>query len=334
MRKHSSKKLDMNSLLRSRNVLYVVFGLAMVNLFGYLMLHQLDAVAFFIIIGLITTYFSKNMIIVMLTSILSTFLLVQINMLGGNKEGIDETTTPDETTATSDETTTTPTAAPTTASTTAPTAAAKKNTGKKQAAPTPLMPAPQEKSAEQKAEKFTQQLNPARYNSADDDDVPRHKPKVDYASTLESAYDNLDKLLSSDAIKNMSEDTNRLAEKQQKLMGNIEKLTPIMDKASSVLQSIDVGGITGLMGGIQQRMKGFSKNKDEDEAAPTEVEGFEPMNEGMRMRNISPRMMYDFMPRSTQRSFDRMVNPTKPIYAPYRPSPAEEFAKSIFGIRR
>jgi hypothetical protein len=282
MPKHSSKKMDMNSLLKSRNVLYVVFAIAIVNLFGYLMWHQLDAVAFFIIIGLLTTYFSKNMIIVMLTSIISTFLLVQIKMLGGNKEGIDETTTPDETAdETADETTDeTPTAAAPApaAATTAP--KAKKPIGKKQAAPTPLMPAPQEKSAEQKAEKFTQQLNPARYNSADDDDVPRHKPKVDYAATLESAYDNLDKLLSSDAIKNMSADTNRLAEKQQKLMGNIEKLTPIMDKASSLLQNIDVGGITGLMGGIQDRMKSFSKNgvpeniPDVLESAPVKFEGF------------------------------------------------------------
>ena len=110
-----------------------------------------------------------------------------------------------------------------------------------------------------KEENFTQQLNPARYNASDDDDTPRHKPKVDYAATLESAYDNLDKLLSSDAIRNMSEDTGRLAQKQQLLMGNIEKLTPIMDKASSVLQNLDIGGISGLMSGIQDRMKGFGK---------------------------------------------------------------------------
>ena len=78
--------------------------------------------------------------------------------------------------------------------------------------------------------------------------------------TLESAYDNLDKLLSSDAIKNMSEDTGRLADKQKQLMSNIEKLTPIMDKASSVLSNLDMGGISGLMGGIQDRLKGFNKN--------------------------------------------------------------------------
>jgi hypothetical protein len=107
-----------------------------------------------------------------------------------------------------------------------------------------------------KKEKFTQQLSPARFNSSDDDDVPRHKPKIDYAATLESAYDNLDKLLSSDSIRNMSEDTGRLAEKQKLLMGNIEKLTPIMEKAGKVLEGLDVGSI---MGGLQDKLKGFEK---------------------------------------------------------------------------
>jgi predicted nuclease with TOPRIM domain len=93
-------------------------------------------------------------------------------------------------------------------------------------------------------------LNPARYNAADDDDVPRHKPKVDYSATLETAYDNLDKLLSSNAIKNMTEDTGRLAEKQKQLMGNIEKIQPVMEKAKGILESFDMGSISKLMENI------------------------------------------------------------------------------------
>ena len=245
MRKHLSKKMDLNALLRSQKVLYVVFFFAVINLFGYLMWHQLDAVAFFIIIGLLTTYFSKNMIIVMFTAMLSTFFLVQIKMLGGNKEGLEGMEEEKEDKKNTEEAPSMKDEKPAPASASKP-----KSDG------TETEAAPEKKSKE----RFTQQLNPARYNSADDDDMPQHKPKVDYAATLESAYDNLDKLLSSDAIKNMSEDTNRLAEKQHKLMSNIGKLTPIMDKASSLLQNIDVGGISGLMGGIQDRLKGFSKD--------------------------------------------------------------------------
>jgi len=93
MKRGSSKKMSMDSLsvlLRNRNVLYLVLFAAIASLFNFLMRKQLDAVAFFIIIGFITSYFSKNMIIVLLTSILSTFFLVQIKMLGGRvQEGMD-----------------------------------------------------------------------------------------------------------------------------------------------------------------------------------------------------------------------------------------------------
>jgi hypothetical protein len=111
-------------------------------------------------------------------------------------------------------------------------------------------------------EKFSQQITPARYNAADDDDMPRHKPKIDYAATLETAYDNLDKLLSSDAIKNMSADTGRLAEKQQMLMGNIEKITPIMEKAGSILKGFDMGAITKLMKNVGGSVSALKENRD------------------------------------------------------------------------
>ena len=92
MKRGSSKKMSMDSLsvlLRNRNVLYLVLFAAIASLFNFLMRKQLDAVAFFIIIGFITSYFSKNMIIVLLTSILSTFFLVQIKMIGGRvQEGM------------------------------------------------------------------------------------------------------------------------------------------------------------------------------------------------------------------------------------------------------
>lgn len=266
MKSRSSKKIDLQSLLRNRNVLYIVLFFSVMNLFCYLMMKQLDAVAFFIIIGFLTTYFSKNMIIVMLTSVLSTFFLVQIKMLGRVQEGMDtmkEKEDKEEEEEKEDEeedmegaetkerkTMSEPPSAMNTSEIPISNAMRENLTSIKD-----------EKGLQgKKPERFTQKLNPARYNASDDDTTPRHKPKIDYAATLETAYDDLDKLLSSDAIKNMSEDTGRLADKQKQLMSNIEKLTPIMDKASSVLSNLDMGGISGLMGGIQDRLKGFKKD--------------------------------------------------------------------------
>ena len=248
----------MSSLLKSRNTLYIVLFFSVANLFSYLMMKQLDAVAFFFISGFITSYFSKNMIIVMLTSMISTFFLVQIKILGTNvqegmvgaekKDGEDkaeevkeEDTHVDVMPTKTSKTTTTPPDAITTSD---------KPISKEGRAT--LTASKQETKGA--AEKFTQKLNPARYNDGDAEES-RHKPKIDYAATLESAYDNLDKLLSSDAIRNMASDTGRLAEKQQLLMGNIEKMTPIMEKAGSLLGNFDMSAITKLMGTVSKGIK-------------------------------------------------------------------------------
>jgi hypothetical protein len=277
----SLKKFDFKSLLKSRNALYLVLFLAVANLFSYLMMKQLDAVVFFIIIGFLTTYFSKNMIIVMLTSMISTFFLVQIKLLGSNVqeglEGMDATdasgnSVPSEKKETVAPSTKTAEAADTAADTTGTSAGSSPDALKSLlTSETPVSSAQRaaitkpangkleaNNTQSNKTEPFQQQLNPARYSASDDDDTPRHKPKIDYAATLESAYDNLDKLLTSDALRNMSADTGRLAEKQQQLMGNIDKMTPIMEKAGNILGKLDIGG---LMGGLQDKLKSFDKMK-------------------------------------------------------------------------
>jgi hypothetical protein len=277
--KRYAKKNEIAALLKNKNVLYVVLFFAIANLFSYLMLKQLDAVAFFIIIGFLTTYFSKNMIIVLLTSMLSTFLLVQINLLGKTQEGFDasgnsvEIAEADKTAdklaeadkldeadklAEADMPAAMPAVPAISAGAPPDPVSGTKPIDRKAA----ITPKPESKTSTAKTtEKFSQNITPARYSALDDDDAPRHKPKVDYAATLETAYDNLDKLLSSDAIRNMSADTGRLAEKQQLLMGNIEKITPIMEKAGSILQGFDMGAITKLMKNVGGNAKMLQDNR-------------------------------------------------------------------------
>ena len=73
---------------------------------------------------------------------------------------------------------------------------------------------------------------------------------LDDPNGYKNLYDNLDKLLSSDAIKSMTEDTGRLAEKQKQLMGSIEKIQPVMDKAKGILDGFDMTSISKMMESI------------------------------------------------------------------------------------
>ena len=69
-------KFNVNSLLKDKNVLRIVAILSVFNLLGYLMMQNLDAVAFFVIIGFLATYFSKNMIVVLIIAMVTTNFLV------------------------------------------------------------------------------------------------------------------------------------------------------------------------------------------------------------------------------------------------------------------
>ena len=81
--------ISIYSLLRDKNVLYISLFIAIVNMFMYLMFRQFDAILFFVIIALVTSHFSKNMIIVLLVSILSTSVAISIKLIGKVKEGME-----------------------------------------------------------------------------------------------------------------------------------------------------------------------------------------------------------------------------------------------------
>lgn len=87
----------MKSLLHDKNVLRIVALIAVLNMLGYLIIRDLDAVAFFAIVGFLATYFSKNMIVVLLVALIATnmftmsraFRLVQegFKAKGGSRKG-------------------------------------------------------------------------------------------------------------------------------------------------------------------------------------------------------------------------------------------------------
>ena len=200
--------MKLKSLLKNKNFLYFVLFIASVNTFGYLMMRQTEAVMLFALVGFLTTFFTKNMIIVLLTAIVVTnvyagsVLGVRIKEGMESKSDEDEDEEDDEGKEGMDHE-----------------EGEKKKKGKKEGMPS---------------------LKPA--------DVPPNgkKPKLDPAGTLEAAYDNLDKLLDSGAIDKMSSETQNLATQQDKLMKNIDRLEPMLGLAEGMMEkmgNLNIGGM-------------------------------------------------------------------------------------------
>ena len=265
------------TLLHDKNVLYIVAFLAIMNFFGYVVLRDSYALLIFLSVGFISTYFSKNMTVVLLSTLLLTnFITVFSRMVVVNKEGFDATASTGETGAAAG---TTDAAKPATGSTGG--AATKPATGSTGGAAAQPVTKPavtgagtSSKAASKKvatsstalttahkpndgkvAEAMTE-LSPASLDG--EDDLPVNN-RVDYAKTLEKAYDNLDGLVGQDGVKGLTSQTNVLMDQQQKLMENMKSMEPLLKTAQSFLDKFEsssmgklfdkIPGMTSMFGG-------------------------------------------------------------------------------------
>lgn len=201
-------KFDIKSLLRDKNVLYIVAFLAATNLISYLMAGNYESIVFFGVVGYLATYYSKNMIVILLISMLTTNLLLGTRMIKRNVEAM--TTKPKE----------------------------KKNED-------------EENSTEEMSNDDVKETKPKE----------KMQPNIDYAATLEQAYDNLDNLIGQDGIKKMGEQTERLASKQKELMQNIESMGPMLEKAGSMLNSLPLDNLGNLQDTLNNALKKIGGRK-------------------------------------------------------------------------
>jgi small-conductance mechanosensitive channel len=197
-------KFDIKSLLRDKNVLYIVAFLAATNVLSYLMAGNYESIVFFGVVGYLATYYSKNMIVILLISMLTTNLLLGTRMLKRNVEAM--TTKRKE----------------------------KKN---------------------EEEENSTEEMSNEKANKKVKEKM---QPNIDYAATLEQAYDNLDNLIGQDGIKKMGEQTERLATKQKELMQNIEAMAPMLQKAGSMLKAMPLEGLGNLQTNVTDALNKLS----------------------------------------------------------------------------
>ena len=265
------------TLLHDKNVLYIVAFLAIMNFFGYVVLRDSYALLIFLSVGFISTYFSKNMTVVLLSTLLLTnFITVFSRMVVVNKEGFDATASTGETGAAAGTTDATATATgstggaatkPATGSTggaavkpvTKPgvtgAGTSSKAASKKVATSSTALTTAHKPNDGKVAEAMTE-LSPASLDG--DDDLPVNN-RVDYAKTLEKAYDNLDGLVGQDGVKGLTSQTNVLMDQQQKLMENMKSMEPLLKTAQSFLDKFEsssmgklfdkIPGMTSMFGG-------------------------------------------------------------------------------------
>jgi hypothetical protein len=201
-----------SKIFTNKYFLYLMIFLSFTNIIGYIILSNINAIIYFILIGLAVSIFSRNLSLVLFISLIITNLII----VNQTKEGFED----------------------------------KENK--------------KEVSKEKKEEKDKMDLNVDLAPSHDEELHPSSEPdgfsggnkltgsKVDYASTVEHAYDNLHKILGSESMNRLTEDTKELIKKQQMLAESMQSMTPLIQNIAPLLnQTKDMLGNMN-MGNIDQ----------------------------------------------------------------------------------
>lgn len=264
-----------SKIVTNKYFLYFIVFLAVSNVLGYLVTNKLNAVIFFALVAFLASNFSKNMTIVLLVAIVATNLLMANKSM---REGLENATMPtltDEQKATKVDTDKLDSVDKElgdglkTLQASGNTEEAKqklenRKVAKSTTTTTPLIdpnnrdlnkPTTETSQVEGLKSRGKSGFHNPKGNSSLRDAAPVNggSSRIDYATTLEDAYDNLDKILGSDGINKLSNDTQRLMQQQQKLFDTMSNMMPMINSAKDMMGSIDMtqlGGLADLAGGL------------------------------------------------------------------------------------
>ena len=249
---------EASKLLTNKYFLYFMFFLAATNVLGYLVTNKINAVIFFALVSLLTYQFSKNMTVVLLVGVIATnFLMANKRM----REGLENETTTTNTNVTE---TTSPAVEHVSETDTSMKKVinAVKTSNSNDQVKQKLKAGDVESNENSTIDINNTDLN----NNKDDSGIQGvgeqlstnkkkagkepYGPRLDYAATIEQSYQNLDQLLGSDSIKQLTTDTQKLMQQQQNLFNTMNQMVPILNSAKSMLSNFDISSLTSSLKGM------------------------------------------------------------------------------------
>lgn len=203
--------------INNKYILLILSFLALINFLGYISLEKYDSMALFVVMFLLTGYFSKNLSINLLVTIIVTSLVsINNNMVEGfkgnkkeekeEKEGLEnkETYSAINKTCTKDSD--------------CPKGKCKNN-----------------KCVEKTGfQNNVPSSSPAKVSSSSDDE------EMDAAAKMEQAYNSLNSLVEGTGLKNMAKETKELVNQQKELMGTLTSMAPALSKAKETLEGMNL----------------------------------------------------------------------------------------------
>lgn len=249
---------SLSKLLENKYVLYIVFFLAVTNVFGYLITQNIKAVGLFILIGYLVYIFNKNMIIVLGIPLIFTALYVSTGAYKEGLEGKPDNKYDERRVVINNRTQQSPTneiTPPLTTEDERETVGGSTNfdrVGEETQKPRRVADGAITREGTIKGTALVEEdarttLSARKSELSDGMTNYRKKhPRLDYASTVEDAYGDLNQILGGDGIKRLTEDTQKLMNQQLQLADAMQSLTPLLTQAKSLVGSFDLKNLGGL----------------------------------------------------------------------------------------
>lgn len=270
------KGTSFKSIVKNKYLLYLVALIAFVDILGYIMRQEFSAVIFFYLVGMITYYYTKNMTLVLLSSLVATTLAHLIKNMMGLKEGMkneeeeieveeEEGTYNPEKEAVKDRIKLNDNEASDMKESFREN---KESQIKKAFKKNPILPDEKDlekldnvsdeaskilKNLEKKGIKSgyqnKQKLTPGLYNIPNKNQL---KKQLGDADKMEAAYDNLEQVIGDNGIKSMSNSTKELVRQQNELLKGLKDITPALHEAMGAIGKIDLGGLSNMFNKTKQ----------------------------------------------------------------------------------
>jgi hypothetical protein len=219
-----------NKALGNKYVLYIVLFLAITNILGYMMMGDIRVLAFFALVGFVVSKFSKNMIIILGASMIATnFFLVgrkvstTIEDMSGRRsiEGMSGRRSVEG------------------------------MSGRRSVEGMSGRRSVEGMSGNRGSKKEKKGKKQGLSNMNNEVVAKNAKPvsskeRVDYATTVEQAYDNLENIVGKGGISKLTDDTSRLMDKQNKMFENLKGMGPLIGQYKEMMGSMNMDNINKL----------------------------------------------------------------------------------------
>jgi hypothetical protein len=210
--------MKLKALLANPTTLYVVLALSLASLFGYIVNKRTNALLFFALVGYLTTFFTKNMAIVLLVPLLLTNFMFSSYMMREGLEGQKKAEGEGENGA----------------------------EGAEAKDPT-LEEETEEPSTMDKTNKVAEKPTTGNF---------KPNAELDTKKKKDMTYSQFENKLDNKTIDKLNNDMDGMVNKHAELEGMIEKLSPLIDKAGGLLEKLN-GGSMGNLGGMVDKMSGM-----------------------------------------------------------------------------